>query len=104
MSSEGATYNYPFDNPEELDRFLENMNSFPIQVNICFKITDIEGNIYNKEQPVYAYFDIRKIGSDDNKGHVDDFITGGMSTNSIFSNGIKEIEGLKEYIEGYFSM
>lgn len=104
MSSEGATYNYPFDNPEELDRFLENMNSFPIQVNICFKITDIEGNIYNKEQPVYAYFDIRKIGSDDNKGHVDYFITGGMSTNSIFPNGIKEIEGLKEYIEGYFSM
>ena len=75
MSSNGTTCSYPFDNPEELDRFLENMNSFPIQVNVCFKITDIEGNIYNKEQPVYAYFDIRKIRNNDNKEHMDYFIT-----------------------------
>lgn len=101
MSSEETTYSYPFDNPEELDRFLENMNSFPIQVNVCFKITDIEGNVYNKEQPVYAYFDIGKI-SDNDKEYIDYSITGGMSTSSIFPNDIQEIEGLKEYIEEQF--
>lgn len=100
MSSDGITYHYPFDNPEELDRFLENMNSFPIQVNICFKITDIEGNIYKKEQPVYAYFDIRKLK---NTGNKDYSITGGMTTSSIFPNDINEINGLKEYIEEQFS-
>ncbi len=104
MSSNGTTCSYPFDNPEELDRFLENMNSFSIQVNVCFKITDIEGNIYNKEQPVYAYFDIRKIRNNDNKEHMDYFITGGMSTSSIFPNDIQEIKGLKEYIEEQFSI
>lgn len=101
MSSEETTYSYPFDNPKELDRFLENMNSFPIQVNVCFKITDIEGNVYNKEQPVYAYFDIGKI-SDNDKEYIDYSITGGMSTSSIFPNDIQEIEGLKEYIEEQF--
>lgn len=102
MSGEETTYSYSFDNPEELDRFLENMNSFPIQVNVCFKITDIEGNVYNKEQPVYAYFDIRKISDNDNKEYIDYFITGGMSTSSIFPNDIQEIKGLKEYIEEQF--
>ena len=35
---------------------------------------------------------------------MDYFITGGMSTSSIFPNDIQEIKGLKEYIEEQFSI
>ena len=103
MSDKNVTYEYPFDNPKALYRFLENMNSFPIQVNIDFKVTDVEDNVYHKEQPVYSFFDIKKLYNSDNQRIEDYLIAGGMSTNSIFPNDIKEIEGLEDFINNKFS-
>lgn len=104
MSNTGSTYDYPFDNPKALDRFLENMNLFPKQVNIIFKITDVEDNVYIKEQPVYAFFDIEKIYEDSDQEIKDYLVTGGMTTISIFPNHPKEISGLQDYINKQFSL
>lgn len=95
-------YNYLFDNPDSLDTFLENMYCFPIQVNIRFEITDIDDNVYDKEWPAYAFFDIRKISNGRDNKPEDYFISGGMSTNSTFPREIEEIRGLKNFIYEQF--